>query len=95
MKIQIVQKRPFAFHDKALGMDVKGFMYAGLTELGPLEFSSMDPLLKPSIGLTFDPARAVEIPLRLKIWNGKIKYQHDLIQNKDSGDWEVNPDHAE
>jgi len=95
MRIQIIQKREFSFRDNALGMDVKGFMYSGLTEDGAIEFSSTDPLLKANIGLKYDPSKAVEVPIRLRIWNGKIKYQHDLIQNKDSGDWEVNPDHQE
>lgn len=76
MKLVIFQRRSFAITDKKTGAPIKGYMYGAFDDLGnALEFSTRETVNFTVHNVTkYDEKLAVEIPVRAKIFDGKLKY---------------------
>jgi len=84
-KICLIDFRDFDFVD-GRGEKVEGRMYSGFSPDGPVEFSAPSgtelPLVKV---LKFDPAKASDVPLKVRIFGNKVKFQYNPDEPAEEG----------
>lgn len=76
MKIMLISREEYSFTDKR-GENVNGCSYIGILENGTaIKFTS--PVYDHDLvsdTIIFDQKKATDLNVKIKLWDGKVKYQ--------------------
>lgn len=80
MKLTLVSMEEFSFPDRDTGELVQGYSYVAFLPNGnAIKFSSQDNTHKVHEGVVgFDPEKCADLPIRTKVWDGKVRYSEIL-----------------
>lgn len=80
MKITLIERKEFSYQlpaERGGGL-LTGYAYGGFTEDGQVLSFTSPKQYETTVTTKFDPSHCVDVKLRVKIWDGKVKYQEDL-----------------
>lgn len=88
VKLTVIEKRKYSFKDLTTGQDIEGVSYTAFNEQDkPLVFTSQDydhPIHSTEIG--FNPEACEVIDLKVKVWDGKVKYQENMPEPEEDSE---------
>ncbi len=85
MKITLIECKPYDFEAKEGGR-ITGYMYSGFLSSGAaIRFSSKADYPVHEDVTSFDPNNFKDIPLKVKIWDGKAKYSDTSAPTESQG----------
>jgi len=86
IKLTIIEKREYAFNDASTGEEIKGITYTAFNPQDKaITFSSQDydhKVYASEIG--YNPDKCESVDLKVKVWDGKVKYQENMDLPEDS-----------